>query len=179
MIFTPTPLAGVTVLDLELREDERGFFARTFDRAAFEAAQLEPPTEQCSLSYNSRAGTLRGMHYQVAPALEAKLVRCTRGAVLDVVVDVRPESPTYLQSYAVELTADNRRSLYISPMFAHGFQTLVDDTEVSYQISGAYRPGTARGLRHDDPALGLSWPLTVSMLSARDAEWPFLGQATA
>lgn len=176
MIFTSTALAGVTLVDLEPREDERGFFARTFDRAEFLAAGLEAPAEQCSLSYNHRAGTLRGMHYQVAPALEAKLVRCTRGALLDVVVDVRPGSLTYLRSFAVELTAENRRSVLISPMLAHGFQTLVDDTEVIYQISEAHTPGTERGLRHDDPVLGLYWPLAVSVLSRRDAEWPMLGQ---
>ena len=179
MIFTATSLAGVTVVDLEPRVDERGFFARTFSREEFLAAGLEAPVEQCSLSYNRRAGTLRGMHYQVAPALEAKLVRCTKGAVLDVVVDVRPGSPTHLQSYAVELSAANRRSLHISPMIAHGFQTLADDTEVFYQISGQHTPGTERGMRHDDPALGLSWPLAVSVINARDTAWPLLGLETA
>jgi dTDP-4-dehydrorhamnose 3,5-epimerase len=179
LIFTPTAVAGVVVVDVERREDERGFFARTFDRAEFLAAGLEAPAEQCSLSYNHRAGTLRGMHYQVAPGLETKLVRCTRGALLDVVVDVRPGSPTYLRSFAVELTAENRRSLHISPLLAHGFQTLVDDTEVAYQISGRHTPDAERGLRHDDPALGLSWPLEVSVISRRDAGWPMLGTGAA
>ena len=175
MIITTAPLAGVAVIDLERKEDDRGFFARTFDREQFAEAGLEPLVEQCNLSYNSRAGTLRGMHYQVAPATEAKLVRCTAGAIVDTVVDVRPDSPTYLQHFSVELTADNRRSLYVPPMFAHGYQTLVDGAEVSYQVSQAYTPGTERGLRHDDPALGLSWPLPVTTISGKDAAWPLLG----
>ena len=175
MIITTAPLAGVAVIDLERKEDDRGFFARTFDREQFAEAGLEPLVEQCNLSYNSHAGTLRGMHYQVAPATEAKLVRCTAGAIVDTVVDVRPDSPTYLQHFSVELTADNRRSLYVPPMFAHGYQTLVDGAEVSYQVSQAYTPGTERGLRHDDPALGLSWPLPVTTISGKDAAWPLLG----
>ena len=174
MIITPTAVAGPAIIDLELREDERGFFARSFDRTEFAAAGLEPVVEQCNVSFNHRAGTLRGMHFQVAPATEAKLVRCTAGAVLDIIVDVREGSPTYLQHVAVELTATNRRSLYVPPMFAHGYQTLVDGAEVTYQVSEAYTPGTERGLRHDDPVLGLSWPLPVSAISAKDAGWPLL-----
>ena len=174
MILTTTGLAGPVVVELELRQDERGFFARSFDREQFAAAGLEPVVEQCNVSFNHRAGTLRGMHYQVAPAMEAKLVRCTAGAVLDVVVDVRPGSPTYLRSVAVELSAANRRALYVPPMFAHGYQTLVDGAEVTYQVSEAYTPGTERGLRHDDPLLGLSWPLPVSAVSVKDATWPLL-----
>jgi dTDP-4-dehydrorhamnose 3,5-epimerase len=174
VIISTTDLSGPAIIDLELVQDERGFFARTFDRAQFAAAGLEPVVEQCNVSFNHRAGTLRGMHFQVAPATEAKLVRCTAGAVLDIVVDVREGSPTYLQHVAVELTAQNRRSLYVPPMFAHGYQTLVDGTEVTYQVSEAYTPGTERGLRHDDPALGLSWPLAVSTLSVKDASWPLL-----
>ena len=179
MIFRPTPLAGLVVIDLERSEDERGFFARTFCRSEFEAAGLEPLVEQCSIAFNHRAGTVRGMHFQVAPATEAKLVRCTAGALLDQVVDVREDSPTYLQSFAIELSALNRTALYVPPMFAHGYQTLADDTEVSYAMSSAYAPGTDRGLRHDDPALGLAWPLPVSVLSQRDAEWPLLPPAAA
>jgi dTDP-4-dehydrorhamnose 3,5-epimerase len=179
MIITTTLLQGVAVLDLEPREDERGIFARTFCRQEFVAAGLEPMVEQCNLSYNHRAGTLRGMHYQVAPAMEAKLVRCTAGAILDAVVDVRPGSPTYLQHFSVELTATNRRSLYVPPMFAHGYLTLVDGAEVSYQVSQAYTPGTERGLRYDDPALGLAWPLPVSVISDKDAAWPLLGEPAA
>ena len=178
MIIARTPLAGVAVIDLERKEDDRGFFARTFDRKEFADAGLEPLVEQCNLSYNHRAGTLRGMHYQVAPATEAKLVRCTAGAVVDTIVDVRPDSPTYLQHFSIELTAENRRSLYVPPMFAHGYQTLVDGAEVAYQVSEAYTPGTERGLRYDDPALGLSWPLPVTTISAKDASWPLMGEAS-
>jgi len=178
VIITTTPLAGVAVVDLELKQDDRGFFARTFCREEFVAAGLEPMVEQCNLSYNHRAGTLRGMHFQVAPATEAKLVRCTAGAILDVVVDMRRDSATYLQSFGVELTSSNRRALYVPPMFAHGYLTLDDGAEVSYQVSEAYTPGTERGLRHDDPALGLRWPVPVMVLSEKDASWPLLRDGT-
>lgn len=176
MRLTPTPLAGVVVVDLERQEDDRGFFARAFDRTQFAAAGLMQQVEQVNVSSNVRAGTLRGMHWQVAPAAEAKLVRCTRGAVLDQVVDVRPGSPTYLESFAIELTAGNRTALHVPPLVAHGFQTLVDETELTYLMSETYAPGTDRGMRYDDPALGLSWPLPVTALSARDAAWPPLSQ---
>ena len=174
MIITPTEIAGPAVIDLELRGDERGFFARTFDREQFVAAELNPAVEQCNASFNHLAGTLRGMHYQLAHAPEVKLVRCVRGAILDQIVDMRPDSPTYLQHVAVELTARNRRALYVPPMFAHGYQTLDDETEVIYQVSGAYSPGAERGLHHGDPALGLSWPLPVSRISTKDAGWALL-----
>jgi dTDP-4-dehydrorhamnose 3,5-epimerase len=174
VIFTPTAVPGPVLVDLERREDERGFFARSYCREEFLAAGLEPLAEQANLSWNEVAGTLRGMHYQLPPSTEAKLVRCTAGAVHDVVIDVRPDSPTYLTSVAVELTARDRRALYVPPMFAHGYQTLTDDAEVVYQVSEAYAPGVERGLRHDDPALGLSWPLPVSRISAKDASWPLL-----
>lgn len=174
MIFTPTGLAGAVVVELETRQDERGWFARSFCRTEFAAAGLEPLVEQCNVSFNHRAGTVRGMHFQVAPATEAKLVRCTSGAILDQVVDVREGSSTYLQSFAVELTAANRKALYVPPMFAHGYQALTDGAEVTYQVSEAYTPGTERGLRHDDPALGLAWPLPVSVISEKDASWPLL-----
>ena len=137
MIITPTPIEGVAIIDLEQREDDRGFFARTFDAAEFAAAGLEPAVEQCNMSFNHKAGTLRGMHYQVAPHPEAKLVRCIRGAIVDVIVDMRPDSPTCLQHVAVELTADNRRSFYVPPYFAHGYLTLADDAEVIYQVVAA------------------------------------------
>ena len=175
MNISSTPLSGVAVIELERKQDDRGFFARTFDRTAFAEAGLEPLVEQCNLSFNHRAGTLRGMHFQVAPATEAKLVRCTAGAVVDIIVDVRPDSATYLQHFSIELTADNRRALYVPPMFAHGYQALTDGAEVTYQVSEAYTPGTERGLRHDDPALGLTWPLPVSVISPKDAAWPLLG----
>ncbi|WP_129336156.1 dTDP-4-dehydrorhamnose 3,5-epimerase [Cellulomonas endophytica] len=179
MRLVPTAIAGATVIELDLLSDERGFFARTFDRKAFEEAGLEPLVEQGNVSFNYKAGTLRGMHFQVAPAPEAKLVRCTRGAIVDIIVDVREGSPTYLQHVAVELTAENRRALYVPPFFAHGYQTLVDDTEVVYQVSGTYTPAAERGLRHDDPVLGLRWPLPVDSTSPKDASWPLLGTPEA
>ena len=176
MIVTRTPIEGVAILDLELREDHRGFFARTFDRAEFVAAGLEPIVEQCNLSFNHKAGTLRGMHFQVAPHPEAKLVRCIRGAIVDIIVDMRPGSPTRFQHVAVELTAENRRSFYVPPFFAHGYQTLTDGAEVTYQVGGSYEPKAERGLRYDDPELGLSWPLPVSEISAKDASWQLLSE---
>ena len=176
MRFTTTAIPGVAIVDLELREDDRGFFARTFCREEFVAAGLDPLVEQCNVSFNHQAGTLRGMHVQVDPAPEAKLIRCTRGAIMDIIVDLREGSPTRLQHVAVELTADNRRALYVPPYFAHGYQTLVDDTEVGYQVSGAYVPGTERGLRHDDPALGLTWPVPVTVISDKDRAWPPLSE---
>ena len=179
MIITTTPIAGVAIIDLKLLEDDRGFFARTFCRQEFIDAGLEPLVEQCNLSYNHAAGTLRGMHLQVDPAPEAKLVRCTRGAIVDTIVDLRPGSPTRLQHVQVELTADNRRALYVPPYFAHGYQTLVEASEVTYHVSGAYTPGTERGLRHDDPALGLTWPVPVAVISAKDASWPLLAEQEA
>ena len=174
MRFIPTDIVGATVLELELRQDERGFFARSFDQQEFADAGLEPIVEQANVSFNHQAGTLRGMHLQIAPAPEAKLVRCTRGAIVDVVVDLREGSPTYLRHVAVELTAENRRALYVPPFFAHGYQTLVDDTEVVYQVSGRYTPEAERGLRHDDPVLAIRWPLPVDSTSPKDASWPLL-----
>jgi dTDP-4-dehydrorhamnose 3,5-epimerase len=179
MKITRTPIEGVAILDLELREDDRGFFARSFDSAEFAAAGLEPVVDQCNMSFNHRAGTLRGMHYQVAPHPEAKLVRCIRGSLLDVIVDMRPESPTRLQHVAVELSADNRRSFYVPPYFAHAYLTLEDDTEVLYQVSGSYAPAAERGLRYDDPELGIDWPVPVTTISAKDAAWPLLSEQGA
>lgn len=174
MIFTTTKLPGAAIIDLERREDERGFFARTFCRQEFAAHGLEPLVEQCNVSYNHATGTLRGMHYQLAPALEAKLIRCVRGAIVDIIVDVRPESPTYLQHISVELNADNCRILYVPPLFAHGYQTVTDGTEVTYQVSETYTPSAEAGLRYDDPALGLTWPLSVTVISPKDRSWPLL-----
>lgn len=179
MKILTTPIEGVAIVELELREDDRGFFARTYDRAEFEAAGLEPAVEQCNMSYNHKAGTLRGMHLQVAPHPETKLVRCVRGGIVDIIVDLRPDSPTRLQHVAVELTADNRRALFVPAYFAHGFQTLVDDTEVVYQVSGAYTPAAERGLRHDDPDLGLPWPLATTVISDKDRSWPLLSERPA
>jgi dTDP-4-dehydrorhamnose 3,5-epimerase len=174
VIITKTHIADVAIIDLELREDDRGFFARTFDVAEFEAAGLNPAVEQGNASFNHKAGTLRGMHYQLPYAPEVKLVRCVRGAIVDKVVDMRPDSPTYRQHVSVELTAENRRALYVPAMFAHGYQTLVDGTEVTYQVTGKYTPDAERGQRWNDPALSLEWPLEVSTISAKDAAWPLL-----
>jgi dTDP-4-dehydrorhamnose 3,5-epimerase len=172
--FTPATLAGVFVIDVEPHADERGLFARTFCADEFRDHGLDPTVAQCNVSVTRRAGTIRGLHYQVAPAAETKLVRCVRGAIHDVVVDLRPGSPTYRQHLAVELDASSRRALYVPVDFAHGFQTLVDDTEVEYQMGAPYTPGTDRGLRYDDPALGIAWPRPVTDLSDRDREWPWL-----
>ena len=179
MIITKTHIADVAIIDLELREDDRGFFARTFDVAEFEAAGLNPAVEQCNASFNHKAGTLRGMHYQLAYAPEIKLVRCIRGAIVDKIVDMRPDSETYLQHVSVELTAENRRALYVPAMFAHGYQTLVDGTEVTYQVTGKYTPDAERGQRWNDPALKLDWPLEVSTISSKDANWALLEDVKA
>lgn len=172
MQFTETKLKGAFILDLEMREDPRGFFARTFCQKEFEAHGLKPMVAQCNLSFNHKKGTMRGMHYQVPPAAETKLVRCTRGAIYDVIVDLRPDSPTYLQHVGVELTADNRRQLYVPEMFAHGYLTLTEHAEVTYQVGEFYTPGYERGIRFDDPALNIEWPVAVEVISEKDANWP-------
>jgi dTDP-4-dehydrorhamnose 3,5-epimerase len=177
--FIQTAIEGVSIIELEPHSDDRGFFARSFCQDEFVDNDLLPMVAQCNISYNNVAGTLRGMHYQLPPATEAKLVRCVAGAIVDQIVDLRRESPTYLQHVSVELTAANRRSLYVPPMFAHGYQTLVDHAEVLYQVSERYTPGQERGLRHDDPLLGLDWPLPVTRISDKDASWPLLEVATA
>jgi len=168
MKFSPTKLPGVWIVDMEKHEDERGFFARSWCQREFEEHGLNPNLVQCSVSFNHKKGTLRGMHYQAAPHEEAKLVRCTRGAIYDVVVDLRPVSPTRKQWLAVDLTADNGRALYIPEGFAHGFQTLADDAEVFYQMSEFYHSECVRGIRWNDPALKIEWPLPDPILSARD-----------
>lgn len=168
MIFTETRLSGAFVIEPERIEDERGFFARTFCRREFEAHKLDPNLVQCSVSYNARRGTLRGMHYQAAPNPEPKVVRCTAGAVHDVILDLRRESATFRQWVAVELTADNRRMVYIPAGMAHGFQTLADGTEVFYQMAAYYHPESARGVRWDDPAFRIEWPAAERILSERD-----------
>ena len=171
MIFTETRLAGAYIVDIERHEDERGFFARTFCRRDFEALGLEPVIAQGNVAWNALRGTLRGMHFQYPPAAETKLVRVTRGAVLDIIVDLRPESPTFLDHVAVELTADNRRALYVPRRFAHGYQTLADDTEACYEVGEFYAPETAGGLLYSDPRLALEWPLPVTVMSPRDLAW--------
>jgi dTDP-4-dehydrorhamnose 3,5-epimerase len=175
MTFVETRLPGVLVVEPERHEDERGFLARAWCRREFEARGLNASLAQCNISYTKARGTVRGMHYQCAPWREAKLVRCTRGAIHDVVLDVRRHAPTYGQWVAVRLTADDRRMLYVPEGMAHGFQTLDDDTEVFYQMSAFYEPAAARGLRHDDPALGIRWPAAVTVVSEKDRRWPDWG----
>jgi dTDP-4-dehydrorhamnose 3,5-epimerase len=174
MHFIPTPLAGAWIVELEPQKDDRGFFARTFCAEEFGARGLADRFVQCNTSWNQRQGTVRGIHYQLPPSAEIKLVRCTAGALLDVIVDLRPDSPTYLQTYSIELTAENRRALYVPEMFGHGFQTLRDGTEVFYQMSELYRPKLGKGLRYDDPKLAIGWPLPVTLISAQDLSWPWL-----
>jgi dTDP-4-dehydrorhamnose 3,5-epimerase len=174
MKFTETPLTGAYVIDPEPHRDERGLFERVFCRQEFEAHSLEPAVAQCNVCFNPRKGTLRGMHYQVPPHEEVKLVRCTSGAIYDVIVDLRRGSPTHAKWFGVELTADGRRQLYIPRLFAHGYITLADDTEVFYQVSEPYHPEFERGLRFDDPALAIRWPLAPTMVSAKDRNHPML-----
>src|SRR5689334_20494154 len=176
MLFTETNLRGAFVIDIERREDSRGFFARAFCQNEFEAHGLKPIIAQGNVAFNRKKGTVRGMHFQFPPAAETKTVRCTRGAVLDIIVDLRPESPTFLEHVEVELTADNHRAIYIPERFAHGYQTLADETETSYQVGEFYTPGVEGGLRYDDPALGLSWPLPVSVISEKDAAWALFSE---
>jgi dTDP-4-dehydrorhamnose 3,5-epimerase len=172
MIFRKTKLKGAFMIEPERQEDERGFLARTFCQEEFKAHGLNPNLVQCSISFNKKKGTLRGMHYQVAPYQEAKLVRCTQGSVYDVIIDLYPDSLTFKKWVAVELTAENRRMLYIPKGFAHGFQTLEDNTEVFYQMSEFYHPGYARGLRWNDRLLGIEWPIADPILSDRDGSYP-------
>lgn len=171
MIFTETALPGAFVLDLERREDDRGYFARAFCQDEFTERGLKPVIAQANVAFNRFAGTLRGMHFQFPPAAETKVVRCTRGAILDIIVDLRPESPTYLQNVAVRLDEDNGRSLFVPERFAHGYQTLVDGTETSYFVGEFYTPDAEGGLRADDPRLGLEWPLPVTTMSEKDRGW--------
>jgi dTDP-4-dehydrorhamnose 3,5-epimerase len=172
MRFRPARLAGVFVVEPEPHEDERGFFARAWDGTEFAAHGLDPGVAQISISYNRRAGTLRGLHFQHPPHQETKLVRATKGALFDVIVDLRRSSPTYLQWEGFELTDRNRLQLYIPKGFAHGFETLVDETEVLYLISAPFVPGAYGGLRYDDPAIGIAWPLPVSVIADRDRTFP-------
>ena len=173
MIFTRTAIDGVLVIDIEPRGDERGFFARTYCRREFEEHGLNPDIAQCNVSLSRRAGTVRGMHLQLPPHAEAKLVRCSRGALWDVALDLRPESSTYLHWVGFELSEENRRMMYVPEGCAHGFQTLADDTETVYQMSAAYVPEAQAGVRWDDPAFGIEWPTAVERtISERDASWP-------
>lgn len=171
MKFHKARLKNVYIIELEKHEDERGFFARTFCQEEFKAHGLNFRVVQCNMSFNKKKGTLRGMHYQVAPHEEAKLVRCTRGAIYDVIIDLRKDSPTFKQWITVELTAENRHMLYVPEGFAHGFQTLEDNTEIFYQVSEFYHPESERGIRWDDPALGIKWPFPVTNISEKDQKW--------
>jgi len=172
MIFTETKLGGAFLIDVDRKEDIRGYFARVFCVEEFRAKGLNAQVAQCSVSFNCRQGTLRGMHWQIAPRAEAKLVRCTRGAIFDVIVDLRPNSPTRLQHISVELSEGTGRMLYIPQGFAHGFQTLTDDTEVFYQMTEFFAPDCGRGARWNDPAFEIAWPLPDPVMNDRDRSWP-------
>ena len=172
MKFEETKLSGAFVIDLQRMEDSRGFFARAFCRKEFAAQGLNPAVAQCNTSFNREAGTLRGMHYQVEPFREAKLVRCTSGAIHDVIIDLRPASPTYREWAGFELSAENRRTLYVPEGFAHGYLTLAIDTEVFYQVSEFYNPGHERGIRWNDPAFAINWPIAPRNISPKDANHP-------
>ena len=177
MLIYPTALTGAFVVELDIREDDRGGFARTFCAKEFEECGMKPVVAQCNLSYNIKKGTLRGMHYQLPPAAETKLIRCTQGAIFDVIIDMRPDSPTYKQHFGIELTSDNRKALYVPELFAHGYQALTDGAEVIYQVGEFYSPGYERGIRYDDPAFGIEWPIPVTLISDKDNNWqPFKDQ---
>jgi dTDP-4-dehydrorhamnose 3,5-epimerase len=179
VIFKETKLKGAFILDLERRDDDRGFFARAFCHREFAEHGLNPVIAQANIAWNKRKGTLRGMHFQYPPHAETKLVRATRGSILDIIVDLRPESPTFLESVAVELSADNHRALYVPERFAHGYQALEDGTETSYQVGEFYAPGTEGGLSPFDPRLKLDWPLKVTIISPKDAAWKPLAEVEA
>ena len=174
MLFLPTEVPDAWLIEPAFISDERGSFARTWCAAEFENRGLNPRLVQCNISTNRLRGTVRGMHFQREPHAEAKLVRCTRGAICDVIVDLRPDSPTFRRWIAQELSADNHRLFYIPEGFAHGFQTLTDDAEVFYQMSREFVPGAASGVRWDDPVLRIGWPLPISIISERDQTWPEL-----
>ena len=172
MIVTATELDGGYIVDLNRMVDERGFFARAWCRDEFEKHGLSSESRQINLSYNRRKGTVRGLHYQREPDAEVKLIRCVRGAIYDVIADLRTESPTYGAWFGLELTAENRRALYVPRGCAHGFQALQDDTEVIYQVSASYAPASEGGVRYDDPFFGIEWPMAVTEISEKDTSWP-------
>jgi len=180
LIFTQTSLAGAYIIDAESIQDERGYFARVWCAREFQAQGLKTDLVQCNVAYNHKKGTLRGMHYQCPPHAEVKLVRCTRGAVYDVIVDLRPESPSYLDWTGVELTEGNHRMLYVPEGFAHGYVTLQDDSELFYQVSEFYTPGAEGGVRWDDPAVKIEWPQVGELIiSSKDRAWPLLQEQPA
>ncbi|HIP52511.1 MAG TPA: dTDP-4-dehydrorhamnose 3,5-epimerase [Chromatiales bacterium] len=172
MKFTETKLPGAFIIDIEKRRDDRGFFARGWCQKEYEAQGLTARIAQANISYSKRKGTLRGMHYQLAPHEEAKVVRCTRGALYDVIVDLRKDSPTFRQWVGVELTQENHRMLYVPEGFAHGFITLQDDTEAYYLVSEFYTPGAEQGVRYNDPAFGIEWPEEPAVMTDKDRSWP-------
>ena len=176
MIFTETKLKGAFIIDLERREDSRGFFARAFCQKEFKAHGLKPVIAQANIASNFKKGTVRGMHFQYPPAAETKLVRCTRGGIIDTIVDLRPESATYMKHLSIELSDDNQRALYVPERFAHGYQTLRDNTDTSYQVGEFYTPEAEAGLMYNDPRLGLNWPLPVTVISEKDQKFPLLDQ---
>ena len=171
MLFAETKLKGAFIIDVDLREDERGFFARSWCKNEFIEHGLNPHLVQCNISFNKKRGTLRGMHFQITPFEEVKLVRCTLGAIYDVIIDLRPDSPTYCQWLSVELTQENHRAVFIPAGFAHGFQTLQDNSEVFYQMSEFYHPECSRGVRWNDIAFGVDWPIDKPIISDRDKEY--------
>lgn len=179
MHFKETNLAGAFIVDLDRKEDSRGFFARAFCQREFDQHNIASEVRQANLSFSGTAGTLRGLHFQFPPAVENKFIRCTRGTILDVIVDLRPESPTFLQHTSVELSADNRRAFVVPPRFGHGFLTLTDDVEVLYLVSEFYTPAEEGGLRWSDSSLKITWPREVSVISDKDAAWPLLGEQLA
>ena len=172
MNFQTVSLVGAYLIDLDPVADDRGFFARAWCEREFAEHELDPRVRQCNLSFNHSKGTLRGMHYQIEPYQETKFVRCIRGGIYDVIIDLRPTSATYLRWFGVELTATNRRLLYVPKGFAHGYQTLEDDSEVFYQVSEFYQPGSEGGIRWDDPTFGIDWPLGVTLISDKDRSLP-------
>jgi dTDP-4-dehydrorhamnose 3,5-epimerase len=178
MIFHPTKLQGAFIVDLEPREDQRGYFGRAYCAKEFAAHGITTGVVQANMSGTLRQGTIRGMHYQSAPASEPKFIRCVRGAIYDVIIDMRTDSPTYLQHIGVELTAANRRAIYVPDMFAHGHQALVDDVEIFYLVGEFYTPGCEQGVRFDDPAVGIQWPVPVTVVSDKDKAWSLLSSHT-
>jgi dTDP-4-dehydrorhamnose 3,5-epimerase len=179
MIFTETKLKGAFTIDIEPRRDNRGFFSRVFCQREFAEHGLKPVIAQGNMAFNIKKGTIRGMHFQYPPKAESKLVRCPRGGILDIIVDLRPESPTYMEQVVVELTQDNFRAIYVPERFAHGYQTLADNTETSYQMGEFYAPDCDGGLRYNDPRLKLNWPLPVSEISPKDADAKLLDEVEA
>ncbi len=175
MIFIETELKGAYIIELDKRQDNRGFFARAFCQNEFRAKGLKPFIAQVNIAFNYTKGTLRGMHFQYPPAAETKIVRCTRGSILDIIIDLRPESPTYLRHISIELSEENHRALYVPERFAHGYQVLRDNTETSYHVGEFYAPDAEGGLAYDDPKLQLRWPLPVTSISEKDKNWKLLG----